>query len=269
MTNYKIVSIVAYDRSGTTILGNLLHGFKNTFNLGEIDRGIPKLKKERHKICNCGLPIVECAIWKKTDESFFKNNPDFKRKVYDWVSEESGNEILIDSSKGFNQIKIASALKQDNQIIIHLIRNPKGVIYSRMKTRKRRVANGSHPKPYIARHVNLLMIFDAFEWCYENFWIERFKRRKKNVISIFYENLESDYSEKIVPFLIEAGMNEERVETKTPHVLAGNLNRYKPVTKIKIDNQWAKGLNSVQKGIVDLITFPLRVFYKYSFENRN
>ena len=267
MGNYKILSIIAYDRSGTTFLGKLINQFENAFFMGEIDRGLAQFEKIKFKKCSCGSKIKDCDLWGKiTLDSNFLKNKNKQILIYDRIVENIEAELLIDSSKSFSQIKYAGSINNREQFLIHLIRNPKGVIYSRMKNRKKRITDKSHPKPYIARHTNLLLIYDSFEWCLENLWMEKFKKKKKNVLTVFYEDLETEYEKKVIPFLLKAGLINREKKIPTSHILFGNQNRYNSnQLTIRIDNQWQEGLTIFQKRMVDIITFPVRKIYRYKF----
>lgn len=265
--DHKILSIIAYDRSGTTFLGKLLNSYNGTFFFGELDRGVSHYNSGTIKQCACGEDMANCNVWK----GFISNNK-FKspnKKFFENVADKTDSHILIDSSKGFDQIKYFDQLYGDNQLIIHLLRNPKGVIFSRMKTRKRRVQNGSHPKMHIAKHTNLLMIYDCLEWCLENIWFENFKKKKKLVVTAYYDRLDKEYALKILPFLylnsnIAKGSFKSDLDN---HMLFGNINRFKPVVlPIYVDTQWKEGLSFFQKMVVDVITFPIRFLYKYNFK---
>lgn len=263
--DYKIVSIVAYDRSGTTFLGNLLHFYSNVFNVGEIDRGIRKLKEERTKPCSCGIIIDQCDLWKNTTDIDLRSN-NINCKIYDWIAKQTKCDIIIDTSKSFAQIKKANKHKPKDHLLIHIVRNPKGVIFSRLKARKRRVNLGTHPKPGIAQQYNLMLIFDSIEWCLENLWMEFYKKGKSNVISLIYEDLEEEFENKIVPFLKQKGGLQIEKSKKVSHVLAGNSNRFTSNTQIKIDKKWQQGLENYQGFLVDFLTFPMRLWFGYKFK---
>lgn len=266
MIDYSIVSIAAYDRSGTTFLGGLLNGYRNTFYMGELDQGFKILSHQHETLCTCGSKVKECPVWEPVPK--FLEKPKERNKtemIYTYLARETKSSIIIDSSKKVDQIRCASAHSKGNQVLIHLIRNPKGVIYSRMKTTKRLLSKGIHPRPGIAKHTNLLLITDTLNWCYRNIQLERYKKKRESV-TVIYEDLETDFDKRIFPFLNEkVGLTSDQDKNSVPHILGGNINRYNGIGDIRIDYSWKEGLNSFQKSIVDLITFPVRKFYGYNF----
>lgn len=201
-----------------------------------------------------------------TDDPDFYREKDFS--TYSRISERLGAHLLIDSSKKISQMEGISSLLREHQLVLHIIRDPKGVIYSRKKSRKRRVRKKKHPKPHIARHTNIMLVYDCLEWCFRNIKIEAFKKNKENVLTLIYEDLGSSYFQELLPFLERQGNLDLQKFKENPedHILFGNVNRRKPVDlPIRIDKSWKEGLNSFQKGLVDLITFPVRRYYGYKF----
>lgn len=266
--NSIIVSVLGYDRSGTTLVGKLLNNYRNVSYLGELDRGLIHYKRIRvKKNCGCGVLIKDCDVWQGVlEKSSFWDNTDKEMKMYEELGKFLNSDYLIDSSKIIGHIKKIQKT-YSNHKVIHLIREPKGVIYSLLKSRKERVKKKTHPQPLIARLTYLMIIYDSLEWGYRNCQIERLKARDKakNFLLINYENLNIDFEKKIIPFLEEDNSLEfDNVEPS--HIIFGNKNRFTPVDlPIRVDNSYKKGLNSMQRFIVDVLTFPIRKIYKYQF----
>lgn len=264
MDNYKLVSIAAYDRSGTTFLGGLLNEYENTFYIGELDQGFSLLTNKDKTLCTCGANIEDCEVWANLNKQF-NGEKNKTQVVYDYIHSKTKASIIIDSSKQLNQVTQNNAHNQQNQVLIHLIRNPKGVIHSRMKTTKRLLKKQMHPKPFLGNQTTLLLVMDSLDWCYRNIRLEQYKKQRKH-ISVIYENLDTKYNSHILPFLKEnVNLILDNKEEAVPHILGGNINRYNGIGDIKIDYSWKEGLSSFQKFTVDLITFPVRKFYDYKF----
>ncbi|MGQ0670206.1 MAG: sulfotransferase [Actinomycetota bacterium] len=62
MPDVKVLYIVAWGRSGSTILGNLLGELDGFFHAGEL-RTIWGKGLLRGRLCGCGVPVAECEIW--------------------------------------------------------------------------------------------------------------------------------------------------------------------------------------------------------------
>ena len=138
--------------------------------------------------------------------------------------------------------------------IIHLVREPKGIIYSRLKSRKERLDKKTHPNPRVARMTNLMIIFDSLDWGFRNFQIERLKSKKpkEEILFINYKNLNKDFEGKIIPFLeggnmkieFEEQLKEEQnlVSWYVEYVAVGGildykgfLNKYMNIEKLNYD----------------------------------
>lgn len=267
MENFKVLSIVGYDRSGTTLLGRILAKSKEVIFLGEVDRGFKNFREGKKGICSCEKKLKNCSFWGKHIPEIIDKDYDFK--IFQKITSSSGTKLIIDSSKSFRQIKNIARHYSDKHLLIFIKRNPKGVIYSRMRTRKRRVQNDDHPKKKIARHTNLLLIYDSIEWSLENLWLEIFTRNK-NSISVNYEDLGEGLEKNIIPFIKEnTAIDIELKDNSLNHIIDGNINRFNPVfLPIVIDDAWKKELNFIQKMIVDIITFPIRKMFNYNFRKK-
>ena len=68
----RVIYILGWGRSGSTILDNLLGSIEGFFSVGELtylwSRGVIGGRS-----CGCGLPIGECPIWKAVLSSMFEN----------------------------------------------------------------------------------------------------------------------------------------------------------------------------------------------------
>lgn len=265
MKEYRIVFVLGYDRSGTTLVGKLLNNYKHVLYVGEIDRGLLHYNKIKSGICGCGSPIKECSLWSKIFIEGFITSPDNSKTVYDEIVKIQGCQFLIDSSKMIGHVK---SIQEDSQNykIIHLVRNPKGVIYSRLKSRKHRLRKKNHPSPIFASMTTLMVMYDALEWSFRNLQIEKMKNKnQENFLSIYYESLNYDFEHKIIPFL-KIEFSKEVEGAKSNHIIYGNRNKFEEVNlPINVDSSYSTGLTFFQKNLVDLLTFPIRKIFKYKF----
>ena len=264
-SNFKIICILGYDRSGTTLIGKLYSKFEGVEYFGELDKTYQRLHDEHKRACSCGEDYFTCPVWKNIEIDKVKAEEDF----YHQLIEVSNANYLIDSSKSIDHLKAIQDQFGEKVQFIHIIRNPKGVVYSRMKTRKRRVAKGIHPKMNIAKRTNMMMIYDALEWSLRNLRIELFKMKNSSFTTIIYEDLDKSFNKLVAKSLGEdkdISLLHQKDEKINHHVLYGNINRYKPVNlPIRIDYSWKEGLKGYQKLIVDFLTFPIRMVFNYKF----
>lgn len=259
----KFISIIGYDRSGTTFLGSYVSLFgEKIFYAGEIDKGIQKIKEGRNEKCSCGETYFECPVWGKILPDVDVDNVDFNF-IFKRIKEITGAEVIVDSSKSLSYIKKFKKIFGEDHYTVHVKRNPKGVINSRMKNRRRRVEAGTHPKPYIANKYNLMMMVDCVAWSYENVWMENFKNKKNN-LNLTYDTMDKELPEKLIKFYQEIGISvgDNQIEN---HILWGAKTRLNFNKEIKINHKWNQSLNGFQKNTVDAITLPVRSLCKYKF----
>ena len=63
MKKIKVIYILGTSYSGSTLLGYILHGSKEIFNLGELKNYERACKNEKKVKCSCGLKLKECHFW--------------------------------------------------------------------------------------------------------------------------------------------------------------------------------------------------------------
>jgi hypothetical protein len=152
-------------------------------------------------------------------------------KAYDIVRELTGKPIVVDSSK--HHTKAVSLYKADptKTRILLLVRDGRGVFYSNVKRGfGRRYSLNAWLKHYahtfglVNRHVN-----------------------RAHVLQIRYEDLIM-HSEKLLRNIcsfIEIPFNEcmFKVNDVVHHNVNGNDIRFQPVSELKLDDAWRKGLS--------------------------
>jgi hypothetical protein len=262
----KFISIMGYARSGTTFLGTYAsHCGEKVFFAGEIDKGIEKYLSGRTSYCSCGKIYEECPVWSKVLPCISRQNVDLK-KITDKIQEVTGAAVIIDSSKSLQYIKKFKEIFKSDFYTIHLKRNPKGVILSRMNNRRRRVDTGHHPKPQLARRFNLMLIYDSLEWTFHNYWMEKFKTDNNN-LNLTYDSFEKELPDKIKEFYIKMDIPlTDGNNSLDTHVVYGANGRLSYKKNVRVNKSWQKDLNSFQKGLVDLTTMPLRLLNGYDFK---
>jgi hypothetical protein len=162
----KILFIGGNGRSGSTILGRVLDEAADCLFVGELDR--IWAQQEIGRICACGKPYRECALWSPVFERAFggfgvidaaqmqvyqrKLSQDYGALVFrydDWskqtwvkeyqsiierlyraIWEVSGCRLLIDSSKGGAYSHFLSRIPGFDLHFLHLIRDPRAVLSS-------------------------------------------------------------------------------------------------------------------------------------------
>ncbi|MDT0686588.1 sulfotransferase domain-containing protein [Autumnicola psychrophila] len=261
--NIKLISIMGYARSGTTFLGTYAsHCGEKVFFAGEIDKGIEKYLANRPSLCSCGESYQECPVWSKILPEISKENLNLEF-IFEKIHELTGATIIIDSSKNLEYIKKFKKIFGSNFYTIHLKRNPKGVILSRMNNRMRRIKAGKHPKPQLASKYTLMALYDSLEWSYHNYWMEKVKEKERN-LNLTYDSFETELPEKINSFFddMDVSKGDDFLENHVVYGANGRLNYSK---EIKVNKSWRKKLSGYQKGLVNISTLPIRSLYGYKF----
>ena len=170
MDKIKILYIVGWSRSGSTILGNILGEIGNNFTVGELSSLSSSKLKEMY--CGCGEKFIDCSQWKEILTKAFStsdlasvqkklNNLQgnllfsigfilFGRLVlsktyleslshlYSALSQKADGDFVIDESKRPGYMYIINHIPNVDLYPLYLVRDPRAVAYSwqRKKIRK-------------------------------------------------------------------------------------------------------------------------------------
>jgi hypothetical protein len=175
----KVLYVAGFGRSGSTLLGNVLGQVEGFVSVGEI-RQVWEYGLVRNKVCGCGAPFGECALWRPVmDEAFggtdgvdarkmirlreswtrTKHIPlmltlpgerlikrrlseylDTLDRLYRAVRTIAGSRVIVDTSKFPSYGFILGMTAGIDLYIVHLVRDPRAVAYSWLRERL-------HPDP--------------------------------------------------------------------------------------------------------------------------
>jgi hypothetical protein len=304
----KVVFLLAYPRSGTTILGNILGELEGFFHIGELhyvwERNL-LLKKRR---CGCGALVHDCDFWPQVlgpmihDDSVAGRAFDLQRSqartfhlhkmmspraawsrpqlreymqlvasIYRKASKVSGSKVIIDSSKWLPDAVLAGLLAREgiDAFPVHMIRDPRKVVFSRQRRDWRPMAGNGHLK---ARR--RLIAYDALGWTGFNVLGEVLCARAgaDRCLRVKYEDFVE--SPRDVVWRIVAKLGEETtdlpfiadhtVRLGINHTLGGNKNRHtRGDVRITEDGLWRQGLRRTDSLLTATITWPLLLRYGY------
>ena len=166
----KLVLLIGSGRSGSTLIDMLVNMNPNVVGLGEISNWDTKVFNE---YCACGEIVKTCPFWSNiiskvgwSEKDFreykeYKNEFDAPKKgyvfkinnntqrpgfdkfisksneIFSAISEVSDNRILFDSSKSPQRAFNLSKSDLLDVKIIHLMRDPRGVVWSYKKSFKK------------------------------------------------------------------------------------------------------------------------------------
>ncbi|OGI06484.1 MAG: hypothetical protein A3I68_04165 [Candidatus Melainabacteria bacterium RIFCSPLOWO2_02_FULL_35_15] len=301
----KVLNITGWGRSGSTILGSVLGNCRDFFFGGEL-RNIWKLSLLDNRLCGCGVTVRECDFWKKVfdngfsgmnkvnvteilkklkftyysrlalikllpfGEKYFKSYalsiPEIE-KLFLSVWEVTHCKVIIDTTKSPLWGYLLSLMDNLDVYSIHLIRDPRGIAYSR---KKKMLQPDKEKTIYIERFNS----FDSsLKWNTRNLLAEYlWKQNKDKYLMIKYE----DFARKpkmtvntILDFISESGastpfVSAGEVELSVNHSAWGNPSRFKTGRiELKVDDEWKSKLNSFDKLISTVCTFPLLSRYGY------
>jgi hypothetical protein len=170
----KVLYVIGYGRSGSTILGNILGEREDIVHVGELRSfwGLGMLGK---RVCGCGVPIRSCEFWSSALKAGFGPDsvvdarevrrlqreavrlrttramlrcrgslrlagPDLRAyaeiadRLYRGVAEAADARIVVDTSKHVPDAALLTLLPDVDPYFLHLVRDPRAVAYSWRRT---------------------------------------------------------------------------------------------------------------------------------------
>ena len=259
----KVIYIAGAGHSGSTLLDLMLNAHPQIISVGELvnlNRKLQfkNLRKKRYPPCSCGAPSLwQCEFWSGVNHWLLQTegksiaeldlHPRGHRNganeiIYRGISEVSGKKFVVDSSKV--PARLAELLKADSLEIypIHLIRNPKGQIYSAIK-----------------KQSGLLRSLLQYEIVHDQ--VRRQLRSRPHCV-VHYEDLvvepEITLSKLLKPLGLQFNPRQLFWAEQVKHLVAGNRVRRQQQSRLALDNRWETGLNTLQKLVIDGGTFRSR-----------
>jgi len=305
----KVVFIAGYGRSGSTLLDRILGYSLNACSTGEL-RHIWERGCLENQLCGCGQKFSDCSFWQSVLADLKDQTPsvdgviELKRGVdrmrevpnllfpilrngpkrdaykmysrillnlYEAIRQESGCDVLIDSSKDPSYVYMLNAMARDKLIdlhILHMIRDSRAVAYSWQRSKKR---------PEIHWKEERMPIYSSFksawEWITFNFIISLVKfSTDASYFSLQYEDFASAPDRELQKIYHFLGMDDvlspiftgQSVELPLAHTISGNPMRFENgATRIKPDTEWVEKFSPAKKFLVTCLTFPLLLYYRY------
>jgi hypothetical protein len=294
----KVLFIAGWQRSGTTLLGDMLGSTGGAQHVGELEY----LQWPRHPsgLCGCGRTFEQCEYWRPVLDSDFpfdewhdlryetarsKRLPvDFWRyKTQGEVSRYarlqadlyrhiwSGSPLpIVDSSKRPSAAFAAVASGEADVHVLHVVRDPRAIAYSLAYRPKRHGADGEG-KPMRRRSIRDA----ALRWLVVHSAIEGFVRRavpSSRYLRMRYEDLVEEPANCFHRVVEWAGIEQRTspfldastVSLSTTHTAMGNPNRFnRGAVEVRPDTTWRTELPDREKAVVTAITGPLLLGYGY------
>jgi hypothetical protein len=297
----RVLAIVGSDRSGSTLLDNILGGIPGVFSGGEIrylwERGLGELRR-----CGCGVRVIDCDIWSqvldrvpaatvdttrmlrdfdllRTRHAFTPLLPVFggvydrrlagiSRRVapvYHELAAVTGAEVLVDSSKRPTWAYLLAMMPKVELSVVHLVRDPRAVAHSRKRFKR---------QPDSAEERGMLQhppVVSAAFWTVWNLAARRLARLP-GYLELRYEDLIADPVGSVDAIRSMAGLRSPhptltagRVELLPSHTVSGNPGRFRTgEVPLRLDDAWRRDQLRRDRLVVDALTWPLARRYGYS-----
>ena len=183
---------------------------------------------------------------------------------------EPSEVVLLDSSKHLSTAALLACDPALDVRVLHLVRDPRGVAYSWMKTVERPETDGEIMPQYSAKRT-------AGRWVTDNLGFDALSGLGVPTLRLRYEDVLDAPAERILEIARFAGaeadsvadldfIDGDRAHLSTPmHSIAGNPLRFGGADiELRLDDAWQTQLPSTDRRTVELITFPVMRHFGYA-----
>ena len=260
----RVIYIAGASHSGSTLLDMMLNAHPEILSVGEafqLNRtkrsksGKPEVTK-----CSCGaLGLGQCTFWSRVNERIMRihgksfadlNVNDYRRSddkedansiLFRAISEVSGKEFVVDSSKMPRRLKHLMGLDELNVYPIHLIRDPRGQIASVMR-------KGALMRPIFHHEV----VHAQTRWA--------LKSAPHSIVR--YEDLvmapERTLDRILEPLGLRFDPRQLQWAEQVRHSFAGNHARMQAKSELILDKKWKRILSPTQQFLIGVGTLLSR-----------
>jgi hypothetical protein len=297
----KIVFIGGYGRSGSTLLDRVLgHCSESFFSGGEI-RHIWREGYGENRLCGCGRPFRDCEFWTSVSRRAFggmyelnvsrlletkdrvdrwwlipklaSRSPGLRfaadlggyqhhlRRLYDGIIDESGCDVIIDSTKDPSHGFVLSTMADVELHVVHLVRDSRAVAHSWLR-QKYNPGSGSDMNRYS-------LLKTGLEWNAINTLVSGLRRRATGYTVVHYEDLVADPRTHLARVLDTIGESGElpvdgRLDLEEDHTVAGNPIRFRRgETQLRLDDEWREAMPPASKLAMTSLTLPTLARYGF------
>lgn len=299
-----MIYIAGLGRSGSTVLAATLGQVSGVLSVGELDR-LTRTKTRGPQICACGELGENCSFWGEilqrwrdriTDEGVAKyglyqtklerlrsyprlnsmqQNPtpeflDYSSKtseLLDIIAELSGSRAIVDSSKG--PMRALALIEADGIDLhfIHLIRDGRGVLWSRKGRPSRQGVNDP-----INRRSGFLTFRVISEWIFINKLCERVASKSRaGHTRIIYERFARDPAFTVGKIMEAASWHNQKTDPEPTeidqvsfgHTMGGNPVRFSGQVEIIVDVEWRIHMSRRESDFFWLLAGRLAKRYGY------
>lgn len=298
----KVIYLMAYGRSGSTIVGNILGEMDGFVHVGELRYLWARMIEGR--LCGCLVPVADCPLWSEVVPSALAEaGGDVKRvrawqregvrlrylrrllrggsgapgaaaayaavvaRLYRRVAERTGSRVIVDSSKRIADAALLGWQPGVEPYFVQLVRDPRAVAYSWRRT-KNAPGEGAREQLQTLRPSVTARSWAAFA---VGAALVRRRHRGRSML-VRYEDFAAN-PRQLIESLVElvgespAGLpfvDDRTVELGPNHTVGGNPVRLRSgPTTIREDDEWVMGQAPGDRRVVTAITLPLLRSYRY------
>jgi hypothetical protein len=296
-----VVYIIGAGRSGSTFLDAVLGMHPEVVATGEL-RYFASLQDGGPRRCACGQLVADCPFWQAavrlwtdrdgpqvveewvqsrnryerlrgiprllTDLAFRPSKwRSYARSTYRLVAsvrEAGGGRIVADSSKSPVRAYLLTKVEGLQVVMLHLVRDPRGVAWSRMKATR---TSADRPRPRALWRA----VCTSLDWILVNLLAERAVRRARACTRFRYEDLALAPAEILAEIgrLLEldfdsvAGSVAAGHAIGYQHVVDGNPRRLGGPAALIFDQEWRSAEPAWLERLVWTLAAPLARRYGY------
>jgi UDP-N-acetylglucosamine transferase subunit ALG13 len=302
----RILYIAGWGRSGSTLLDRLLGQVEGVFSCGEL-RDIWQRGVVENRLCGCGEPFLDCPVWSKVGEEAFggwasvdvveaqrlrekldrpwsapviltsKATPggdgdvaryvDLLASLYGGIQRVTGASVIVDSSKIPTYALLLRQIPDVDLRILHLVRDPRGVVYSWQKQVVR--ADGGGRDEMLRYGV----VSASARYVFYNLMTDSMRMLRRTPYRFLrYEEFIDQPLPALQGALRHAGLSAptlgflrgHEASMRANHTVDGNPMRLRsgPI-ELRVDDGWRTGMRPWQRRAVTAITAPLAMAYGY------
>jgi hypothetical protein len=275
------------ERSGSTLLTDLVSASCNGFNAGELHILWRSISQGRS--CTCGDTLMVCPVWSEVVRVALRSSAledahhaasveatgprqrhclmrgwsapissevvALRSRTERAIADVTGCDLLVDNSK-ISAVVLTAARVEREMTVVHLVRDPRAVAHS--------MAN---PKVDPFNHGRLMASTKyyrtAVHWMGVNLAFERLEAERRGTVRcrIRYEDLVASPERELRRAGIEGPVPP--APSGGGHAVSGNPWRFNPSSAIRPDDRWRKDLPRAHRRTVETLTFSLMLRYGY------
>jgi hypothetical protein len=195
----------------------------------------------------------------------------YLEQLYRDIAAQGATPVIVDTSKkNLVDILLCTTIGSLPFEVVHLHRDPRGVLASRLRGARRKSRGGGGHHPLAARLGAPIVVRDALAWDRANgLGLLLARRSRRRVVRLPYEDLVADSSGTVGALLDQVGLDPaeladawsapDMVDFPTNHSMAGNRTRHtRGPTPLVADDRWRDDLHPAFRVVVEALTAPVR-----------